>query len=316
MKLKIRQKEVPNLKDPIFIASWPGMGQVSIDTTKDIIKQLKLKQFAVVDSEQFFSPHEVDVDNGKIILPLSSAGRFYYKKGTKAGDLIIFIADAQPLAHLAYEYSNQILDFVKKYDVSKVFTFAAMPTFMGHLKRPRLWVSANDQKLLDGVVGLGVLKLEGGKISGLNGLFAAVCSRFNISAACILADIPAYTVQIENPKACLAILKFMGKLLGEKFNYSILERKSKRMDEQVSNFLEYIKETKDMDKIEEYADNTGEDSTVHNQLPGSARENIEKLFREVKIDPSKAALLKNELDRWNVYHEYEDRFLDLFKRDN
>ncbi|MFN7171005.1 MAG: hypothetical protein ACK4NT_07210, partial [Candidatus Omnitrophota bacterium] len=50
------------------------------------------------------------------------------------------------------------------------------------------------------------------------------------------------------------------------------------------------------------------------KLPKSAQEKIEKLFEEAKKDISKANELKKELDRWNVYKEYEDRFLDLFKK--
>ena len=42
-------------------------------------------------------------------------------------------------------------------------------------------------------------------------------------------------------------------------------------------------------------------------------EKIEKLFREAKTDKAKAILLKKELDRWDLYKLYEDRFLDLFK---
>ena len=48
-------------------------------------------------------------------------------------------------------------------------------------------------------------------------------------------------------------------------------------------------------------------------LPFEARQRIETLFREAgrgERDPSE---LKEELDRWNVFQEYEDRFLDLFR---
>ena len=46
---------------------------------------------------------------------------------------------------------------------------------------------------------------------------------------------------------------------------------------------------------------------------------IEKLFNAAKADLSQAGELKKELDRWNIYKDYEDRFLDLFrhgKKDN
>jgi len=50
------------------------------------------------------------------------------------------------------------------------------------------------------------------------------------------------------------------------------------------------------------------------KLPVSVKERIEKLFEESRRDISKASELKVELDKWNVYKEYEDRFLDLFRK--
>ncbi|MBV8318546.1 MAG: hypothetical protein JOZ53_26700, partial [Planctomycetaceae bacterium] len=44
------------------------------------------------------------------------------------------------------------------------------------------------------------------------------------------------------------------------------------------------------------------------------RRRIEQLFEQAKQDRSYAYELKRELDRLNVYPEYEDRFLDLFKK--
>ena len=49
-------------------------------------------------------------------------------------------------------------------------------------------------------------------------------------------------------------------------------------------------------------------------LPADARIRIETLFEMVdkgEIEPSE---LKTELDRWNVFEEYQDRFLSIFKR--
>ncbi|MCD6228128.1 MAG: hypothetical protein J7K17_01435, partial [Candidatus Omnitrophica bacterium] len=57
------------------------------------------------------------------------------------------------------------------------------------------------------------------------------------------------------------------------------------------------------------------DLAAYTKLPQSAREKIEALFKEAKKDISKARELKEELDRWNVYREYEDRFLDLFRKE-
>jgi hypothetical protein len=49
-------------------------------------------------------------------------------------------------------------------------------------------------------------------------------------------------------------------------------------------------------------------------IPADARARIEELFKQVsrgEIDPRE---LKDELDRWNLFPEYEDRFLSLFRK--
>ena len=42
---------------------------------------------------------------------------------------------------------------------------------------------------------------------------------------------------------------------------------------------------------------------------------IERLFLEARTSREKALELKRELDRWGLFEMYEDRFLDLFKKD-
>ena len=46
----------------------------------------------------------------------------------------------------------------------------------------------------------------------------------------------------------------------------------------------------------------------------SARARIEELFAAAARDRSKAFELKQELDRFGLFGEYEDRFLDLFRK--
>ena len=49
-------------------------------------------------------------------------------------------------------------------------------------------------------------------------------------------------------------------------------------------------------------------------IPMDARVRIEELFRmaqEGEIEPRE---LKDELDRWGLFEDYEDRFFNIFKR--
>jgi len=47
-------------------------------------------------------------------------------------------------------------------------------------------------------------------------------------------------------------------------------------------------------------------------IPVDARVRIEELFRKVSLGEIEPRELKDELDRWNLFAEYEDRFFTLF----
>lgn len=49
-------------------------------------------------------------------------------------------------------------------------------------------------------------------------------------------------------------------------------------------------------------------------IPKDARRHIEELFSEVKENLSQAPKLVAELQRWNLFHQYQDRFFSLFKK--
>jgi hypothetical protein len=49
-------------------------------------------------------------------------------------------------------------------------------------------------------------------------------------------------------------------------------------------------------------------------LPRAAREKIDGMFAAVARGEADASDLKMELDRWGVFDDYEDRFLNLFRR--
>ena len=49
-------------------------------------------------------------------------------------------------------------------------------------------------------------------------------------------------------------------------------------------------------------------------VPKDARSHIEALFEKTLRDFSYASELASELHRWSLFHEYQDRFLNLFKK--
>lgn len=56
------------------------------------------------------------------------------------------------------------------------------------------------------------------------------------------------------------------------------------------------------------------ESSETGRLSPRDEQRIERLFVEAKDDRSKAYELKSELDRLQAFADYEERFLDLFKK--
>jgi len=316
----IKEIARPKLKEPIFIAAWPGMGEVAYRSATFLKEALSCKVFAKLETRSFFKPAAVTVSKGIVDLPTIPAGLFFYHKSKNNRDLIIFLGEMQPSLEHAEALSAAIVDFIKKYKTKSLFTFAAKPEPIDHKSSSRTWLAGTHKDFLKEFDKFKVKKLEEGQISGLNGVILGVAKRKGIKGICFLGEIPFYTVQIENPKANLGILRIINKYLNLDMDLSSLVKRSKFIEEEIDKLIAYLKGEMQappegpMPLSEEDIEKIKKDLAAFTKLPQSAREKIEDLFLKAKKDISVANTLKEELDNWNVYKEYEDKFLGLFKK--
>jgi len=309
----------PKLKNPIFIAAWPGMGEVAYRTVLFLKEVMECKMFAKLEASNFFKPSGILVNKGIVDLPNLPVGIFYYGK-TKNYDIIIFLGDAQPSLEHAEALSNLIINFVKKYKIRFVFTFAAKPEPIEHKAESNVYIAATHKEILEEFKKYNLKVLNEGQITGLNGILLGVAKNKKLKGACLLGEIPFYTIQIENPRASMKILEILGDYLNINLNLSPIIERAKFIDSEIDKLIEYIKGGFEMPKeaqlplSDEDIDRLKKDLTKFTKLPESARKRIDELFKAAQKDITIAFELKKELDHWNVYKEYEDKFLDLFKK--
>jgi len=306
----------PKLKDPYLIVAWPGMGEVAFKAAKYLVDSLKAEELAVLMPEDFFYLTNSIIQDGILGLPELPEGVFYYWKNKSAkNDLIIFISSAQPDLAMAEEYCGRILAFAKSMKVKMVATFAAMPQPIEHTQVFNLWLTTTSKDLSNSFKKYNLNILSEGQISGMNGLFLGIAKREGLQGFCLLGEIPLYTIQIENPKASFVVLETLAKIFNLQLDLSKLMEQAHAMEDEINKLLEYLKLGTPLGPIgEEEIEKIKKSLSQLTRLPVSVKEKIEKLFISAKTDISKANELKIELDKWNVYKEYEDRFLDLFKK--
>lgn len=323
MKLYLSVTQKPRLKKPILICVWPGMGEVAYKLGAYLKDKLKMEEFASLEAPELFPPTGIWIQKNLIHLPKSGQGKFYfYKNKAGANDLILFISDAQPLLEYACGYCKKIAALSRELGVKKVFTFAAIPQTIDHAAVPEVWFAATSKKVIEEVenLKLGLKLLASGQVSGLNGLFLGIAKEMGLEGVCLLGEIPLFTLQIENPKSSLAILQKLKLILNLDIDTSILQEQVKLMEQEIDKLIEFIQNPEAHHPLgpgpigEDEIERIKKSLSLQTKLPKSAREKVEKLFQEAKQNIAKAMELKKELDQWNAYKEYEDRFLDLFKK--
>lgn len=314
--IKIVKK--PKLKNPFLLVAWPGMGEVAFKAAAYLVEKLKAEEFAQIPPEEFFYLTGSIIHNGILDIPQLPESKFYFWKN-KSGknDLIIFLSNAQPDLTKAELYSKRIIQVAKSFKAQMIISFASMPQAIDHTQEPRVWFAATSQELNNNLKKFDFSVLSEGQISGMNGLFLGIAKKEGLKGICLLGEIPLYTIQIENPKASSAVLSALSKILDIQIDLTGLIEQGHNMESEINKLLDYLKVTPhgQVGPIgEEEIERIKKTLSQLTKLPVSVKERIEKLFEEAKGDITKANELKAELDKWNVYKEYEDKFLDLFKR--
>jgi hypothetical protein len=127
---------------------------------------------------------------------------------------------------------------------------------------------------------------------------------------------PHIFAQLRYPKAALAVLELFTNLADIPIDLTELSEQAKEVEQKLGELLEKVELA-----LQEQSESTSlEDEVVQQEPPEEERlspqdeRHLEGLFEQARQDRSKAYELKLELDRLKLYKEYEDRFLDLFKK--
>jgi proteasome assembly chaperone (PAC2) family protein len=302
-----------NLNDPWLIAAWPGMGAVAISAGYYMMAKLGMHLLAEFPAREFFDLERVEVKDGLIQtgrLPRSRL--FLWTDPNNKHDLIVFIGEAQPPSKGA-AFCSQLIGHARQLGVQRVFTFAAMATPMRPEHDSHVFGAAIDPATLAEFKRLHMKVLEEGQISGLNGVLLGIAAESGMRGGCLLGEMPSVFSQFPFPKASLAVLKAFSAMSEISIDLKELNVQSRQMEKGLVEFLHRLESSVGAEEgaVEEVEEVEQEAPTP--RLSGRDKQHISELFKTARADRSRAYELKQELDRLNVFQEYEDRFLDLFK---
>jgi len=307
--------EKPELNNPSLIATWPGMGMVAFNAISYLKNKLNANVFGQIEAEDFFAPTSAAVEK-QIIQPIKKPDNkfYFYKSPTGRSDIIFFIGNIQPIPHQEYAFAKEIIQSVESFGIKRVYTAAAAPSDMDIDTKPRIFGAPNSYELLRDLVDYNVHFMGDGTIAGLNGLLISVAREMGIDGICLLGEIPFFTAQIEFPRASIAVLNVLLGLLNVSVDLVDLELYADSKEKEIKALASHLSRDAQMEEKNRTQDNVVPDR--NDKVDKTVRMNIEKLFRQAEFDQTyKSKMkLKEELDKWELFDEYLDRFLDLFKK--
>lgn len=307
---------------PWLIAAWPGMGNVAVIAAAYLVQKLPMTPIGELPPRGHFDVPQVLVKQGVIGTPRLPRSVLYRWNDPEGGrDLLVFIGEAQPTAGL-YAFAHEMLDRASQLNVERVFTFASMASQLHPSKDPKVFGAATTPPLANELRQRKLTILEDGQIGGMNGVLLGAAAERGMPGLCLLGEIPFFAAGVPNPKAAKAVLGVFSDLAGVHINLDELSQHAETVDAALVDLLDRLREQarerggeEEIPLPEEPGYVVEEDESPEEpELDPATQARIERMFAEAEQDRSHAVRLKEELDRLGVFHKYENRFLDLFKR--
>ncbi|MCJ7722276.1 PAC2 family protein [Candidatus Bathyarchaeota archaeon] len=230
-------KELANveLKNPILIEGFPGLGMVGSIATKYLVKQLKAKKFAVLYSPHF--PYHVIV-NKKGSARLLRGEFYFWKSETGENDFIFLVGDSQPQTiEGQFEVANSILDFVEKKKVKTIVTIAGYRNEVEGT--PNVVAISTSSVLFEKALKAKALSSEAGTpIVGTAGLLLGLAKFRKMDAVCLLGETRGY---LPDPKTAKSVIDVLQKLIDVTVDL-------KGLDEEIERSKEILGRMRDIEK--------------------------------------------------------------------
>ena len=218
------------LNNPIFIEALPGIGHVGKLAADHMIDELGATKFAEIYSPTF--PPQVLVKEEGIIGNMINELYYLREVGEDNLDLIILVGNTQALTPEGqYLMCKDILDYVGKFDINRIFTLGGMATGQP-VEIPKVLGAATHEEDIESLKEADIeIRSNDGGIVGASGLFLGLAVRQGIHGSCLMGETPGYFIDAESAEAILNKLSY---LLNFEINVDKLEERAEETRQMIA----------------------------------------------------------------------------------
>lgn len=223
------------MRNPVLITGLPGAGYVAKLAVDHLIRELKAQKISEIYSHHL--PPQVFIKSDGSSEAMKN-DFFSWTDPSAEVDLILFTGDAQATTPEGeYEIAEKVLEYAKNLSVKRVFSLAAYITGAA-VNKPKVYGTTTTSAQLSELTKTGVLPMNEGTITGMNGLLFALGRIKGIEGTCLLGETSGYYI---DPRAAQAVLTALATKLGIRVNLDDLVKRAKETERMVRSIEELQK---------------------------------------------------------------------------
>ena len=213
---------LPGSKFPTLICGFPGSGYVGKLAIDHLIHELNASHLVDIYSNTF--PPQIMIKPDGTVNLIKNV-MFYHESPTSPSLNMMFLTgDSQPSNPDAeYLLAETILEIASKFSVLHVYALAAYITGV-FVQKPRVFCTASDMESLRSINTPDIAVMDGGVITGMNGLIIGLAKLKGMRGTCLLGETSGYVV---DAKASRSIMEVLTTRLGIEISMDALDARAK-----------------------------------------------------------------------------------------
>jgi uncharacterized protein len=217
-----------NLKGYSLIDAFPGVGLVGPMAGSYIIEKLGMTYIGYIDSDSF--PPIAAIHGGTPIFP----ARIYKDDKYK---LVVVMSEFIIPSTSIYQLSRELLEFVRKYGISKVMSISGMPS---NKPGDTTFVTSPNPATIKKASKAGLKTISEGVVAGVGAVLMINSMQYNVESMNILVEV---NPQIMDPKYAENALIGLNKIIDINIDLKDLDEEAKRVEAKIRDTLKKMKES-------------------------------------------------------------------------
>ncbi len=211
-----------DVKNPILITSFPGIGLVGTIATAHFIMELQPENVGILDSKLL--PPVASLFEGVVLPPI----RIY--QSVDMGFVLIH-SDVPIVPQIAYDISKRIVQWAMEIEAKRLYSLAGVATFED---KKRVFGAATKKELLEEIKDH-VEIFKTGTISGIAGSILNECVAQKFPGIVILGETAGFN---PDPRAAASVVEAMNKIMGWEISVEKLIKEAEMIEAQMQKLAE------------------------------------------------------------------------------